>query len=130
MTTVHIIGHGIDIVDIDRIQRMIDDHADRFLDRCFTETERSYNRGGRRYAEHIAARFAAKEAAMKALGTGLASGVSWTDFSIANDPSGKPRLIVRDTAATLASTLGIKSWIVSMSHTESAAVASVIACGQ
>lgn len=124
-----IIGHGIDLVDMARIQRMIDDHADRFLERCFTENERSYNEQGRRYVEHIAARFAAKEAAMKALGTGLSSGVSWTDFSVANEPSGRPSLVVRGTAATIASTLGIRRWIISLSHTDTTAVASVIAVG-
>lgn len=124
-----IIGHGIDLVDIARIKRMIDDHADRFLERCFTETERAYNEQGRRYVEHIAARFAAKEAAMKALGTGLSSGVSWKDFSVANEPSGRPSLVVRGTAATIASTLGIRRWLISLSHTDTTAVASVIAVG-
>lgn len=122
-----IVGHGIDIVEIARIQRMIDDHSDRFLERCFTPEERFQGEGGRRYAEHIAARFAAKEAAMKAMGIGLTGGVAWTDFSIRPEPSGRPKLIIAGQAAPIAWRLGINEWHVSLSHTETVAVASVIA---
>ncbi len=125
-----IFGHGIDVVEIDRIQRMIDDHADRFLERCFTPEERFHGEGGRRYAEHIAARFAAKEAAMKALGTGLSSGISWTDFSIHAEATGKPRLIVAGVAAQLAWHHSIHEWHVSLSHTDGIAMASVIAVSE
>ncbi|HMN41231.1 MAG TPA: holo-ACP synthase [Phycisphaerales bacterium] len=122
-----IFGHGIDLVEIDRIQRMIDDHSDRFLERCFTPEERFHGEGGRRYAEHIAARFAAKEAAMKALGTGLASGISWTDFSVHAEATGRPRLVVAGEAAKLSWHHEITEWHVSLSHTETMAMASVIA---
>jgi holo-[acyl-carrier protein] synthase len=122
-----IFGHGIDVVEISRIERMIDDHSDRFLERCFTPEEKFHGEGGRRYAEHIAARFAAKEAAMKALGTGLVGGIAWTDFSIHTEPTGKPKLIVGGEAAKLAWHHGVHEWHVSLSHTETVAMASVIA---
>lgn len=122
-----LIGHGIDLVSIDRIREMAEDHADRFLDRCFTPQERGYMAGGRRYHEHLAARFAAKEAAMKALGTGLADGISWHDFEVARQPSGAPALVVRGRAAELASIRGITQWVISLTHTDTHAMASVIA---
>lgn len=129
-----IVGHGIDAVEIDRIAKMIADHQDRFLERCFTDAERSHGMNGehpgRRYAEHIAARFAAKEAGMKALGTGLGGGVVWLDFSIRSLSSGAPELIVVGRAAELARELGITRWHVSLTHTEQLAMASVIATGE
>jgi len=106
---------------------MMGEHADRFLERCFTPDERSHGHGTRRYTEHIAARFAGKEAAMKALGTGQNDGVSWTDFSILAEPTGRPALVVAGRAAAIAAELGIDQWWVSLSHTEAVAVASVIA---
>ena len=126
-----IIGHGIDLVSIARIRAMIDDHGDRFLERCFTEHERLYGSGTRRHAEHIAARFAAKEAAMKALGTGLADGISWTDFEVRTQPNGAPKLHVSGRAAEIAASPDRggnhePEWWVSLSHTEDHAIASVI----
>jgi holo-[acyl-carrier protein] synthase len=125
-----IVGHGIDIVEVARIERMMSDHADRFLERCFTPAERAVGEGGRRYAEHIAARFAAKEAAMKALGTGLTSGIAWTDIGVENAPTGEPRLIVVGRAAEIASQRGVAEWWVSLSHSDTMAVASVMAVGR
>jgi len=122
-----IVGHGIDVVEIARIQRMLDDHSDRFLERCFTPDERIHGEGGRRYVEHIAARFAAKEAAMKALGTGLSGGVRWTDFSVRHESSGRPTLVVGGSAAQLAWHRGINEWHLSLTHIETVAMASVIA---
>lgn len=124
-----LIGHGIDLVAIDRIGDMVNNHADRFLERCFTAGERGYMAGGRRYHEHLAARFAAKEAAMKALGTGLADGVTWQDFEVVRLPSGAPTLVVRGRAAELASVRGITQWVISLTHTDAHAMASVIAVG-
>jgi len=124
-----ILGHGIDAVAVSRIQRLMSDHAERFLDRCFTIEERSRGEETRRYAEHIAARFAAKEAAMKALGTGLTSGVAWTDFSVSVEASGRPLLVVAGGAQRLAAERGIVEWWVSLTHTDDLAMASVIAVG-
>jgi len=123
-----ILGHGIDIVEVERIARMLDDHAERFLERCFTPAERAYADSSlKRRVEHLAARFAAKEAALKALGTGWRSGIAWTDIEVGSDASGAPFLKVTGQAARFAGERGITSWLVTLSHTESNAVASVIA---
>lgn len=126
-----IVGHGIDIVDIARIERMLSDHGNRFLERCFMEVERLYcESGGRRRAERYAVRFAVKEAAFKALGTGWRSGIAWTDVSVSRQPSGQPRLVVAGMFADLADQAGITSWQVSLSHSGGFAVASVLALSE
>ncbi len=128
-----IVGHGIDMVDIERISALLDDHAQRFLDRCFTPDEQRVGMNanatrGRRYAEHLAARFAAKEAALKALGTGLADGIQWTDVEVVKDPRdrGAPTLRLHNAALEVAQRLGVTRSHLSLSHTDSAAIASVI----
>lgn len=122
-----IIGHGIDVVEIARISDMLDRHADRFLDRCFTPGEQAYAADRKRRAEHLAGRFAAKEAAMKAIGTGWRSGIAWTDIETIIEPSGAPRLVVHARVNEIATDLGVKRWHVSISHTDTLATASVIA---
>jgi len=122
-----ILGHGVDLVHIPRIARMVDEHGDRFLARCFTEDERAYAAGHRSGAERLAARFAAKEAALKALGTGLRSGIVWTDLSVVRTSEGAPLLHVEGQAAAVARSLGINSWRLSLSHAGEYAMASVIA---
>jgi holo-[acyl-carrier protein] synthase len=138
-----IVGHGIDIVEVGRIREMLERHGERFLDRCFTPGERAaglHARGlstaglnpesvpGRRYHEHLAARFAAKEAAMKALGTGLAHGLAWTDCEIVKEAAleGAPKLALHGRARERAQQLGATRWHVSLSHSDTAAIASVI----
>lgn len=123
-----IVGHGIDLVEIARIAEVLGRHEERFLERVFTPSEQAYRADSRRRTEHLAARFAAKEAAMKALGTGLASGITWTDIEVAGGPSGSPVLRLHGRAAEVAAGLGITSWHLSLSHTDSHAIASVIAC--
>lgn len=123
-----IAGHGIDIVEIARIERMLAEHGERFVDRCFTPAERTYcDAGGTRRAERYAVRFAAKEATFKALGTGWRSGIAWTDAGIVHQPSGQPRLELTGRCAVLASEMGIMHWHISLSHTGAYAIASVIA---
>jgi holo-[acyl-carrier protein] synthase len=122
-----IAGHGIDLVEVDRIARMIADHGEHFLSRCFTAAEREHGAGSKREAEHLAARFAAKEAALKALGTGLTHGISWTDIEVIRHPSGQPTIRLRGEAAAIAARLGIGQWHLSLSHTATHAIASVIA---
>lgn len=122
-----IVGHGVDLVEVARIGAMLDEHGERFLERCFTPGEREYAKDSKRYVEHLAARFAAKEAAMKALGTGLDGGITWHDVEVVRTPSGQPRLVLRAKAAEFASVLGAKRWWVSLSHTDTHAIASVIA---
>ena len=125
-----LIGHGIDLVEVPRIEAMLAEHGGRMTKRLFTPAERAECEGenGRdaRRATRYAARFAAKEAAMKALGTGLSDGITWQDVSVVNDPSGAPRLIITGRAKEIAEKLGANKSMVSLSHTGAHAIASVI----
>src|SRR5690606_22008271 len=125
-----IIGHGIDLVDVARIAASVQRHGQRFCDRVFTEAEQVYAAGSKRRMEHLAARFAAKEAALKALGTGWRSGIAWTDVEVRTAPSGAPTLHISGRAAAIAAERGIGRWHVSLTHTEMQAMASVIAEGR
>lgn len=125
-----IIAHGVDVVDIPRIEAMLDEHGDRFVERCFTDGERAYaESGSRRRPERYAVRFACKEAVMKALGTGWRSGISWRDIEVVRAPSGQPHVALDGHCAELARDMKIQRWVVSLSHAGTSAVASVIACG-
>jgi holo-[acyl-carrier protein] synthase len=127
----NIIGHGIDFVEIARIADMTARHGERFIERCFTAGERAYCESKhRRRFEHYAARFAAKEAALKALGTGWRDGIAWTDVEVIRRPSGEPFLKITGTAAEIAEERGISGWHLSLSHTDAHAVGSVIATGE
>jgi holo-[acyl-carrier protein] synthase len=124
------IGHGIDIVQTDRIAKMLEEHGERFLDRVFTKTEQAHAElNGKRKIERLAGRFAAKEAVLKALGTGWRGKIAWTDIEIAPLPSGQPTVHLTGECARLAATMGITHWLVSISHIESHATASAIALG-
>ncbi len=125
----HALAHGIDLVPVARLARSIGQHGDRFLERVFTSGEREYALANKRRDEHLAARFAAKEAVFKALGTGWSGGIAWTDVEITRDETGRPAIVLAGKAATLAASLGITSWLVSLSHTEDHAIASVIGLG-
>ena len=125
-----IIGHGVDIVEVARIGAMLEEHGERFLARCFTPGERGYAIARKRAAEHLAGRFAAKEAVLKALGTGWRSGIAWTDVEVHLLPSGQPELELHRVASGAARQRGITEWQLSISHTEVYAVASVIASGE
>lgn len=126
-----ILGHGIDLVETARIRRMHDEHGQRFLDRCFTAAEQDYcAKSHKRYYEHLAGRFAAKEAILKVLGTGWRSGIAWTDIEILPDPQGKPRVRLSGVTADIARQLGIATWMVSISHIETHATASAIGVGE
>ena len=93
-----IIGLGSDLCNIERIQGSLDRFGDRFVQRCFTEIEQAKSERRRRRAESYAKRFAAKEAGAKALGTGIARGVSWKEIGVVNLPSGKPTLELKGRA--------------------------------
>lgn len=121
-----IIGHGIDLIEVARIAQMLERHGQRFLDRVFTPAEQAYAASSKRQVEHLAARFAAKEAALKALGTGWRDGIAWTDVEIVVAPTGKPSLMLHHAAAEIAKDLGIRSWTISLTHTSSHAIASVL----
>jgi holo-[acyl-carrier protein] synthase len=122
-----ILGHGIDIVETARIQRLVDDHGRHFLDRVFTAGEQAYCAGNRkRYYEHLAGRFAAKEAVLKVLGTGWRGAIAWTDIEIAKEASGQPKIRLSGECERIARELGITKWHVSISHIETHATASAI----
>lgn len=111
---------GIDIVEIDRIERIVDRYGETFLDRVFTEGELRQSRGK---SQSLAARFAAKEATFKALG----AQVGWRQVEVVRDGSGKPRLVLHDRAREKAEQLGLRSWALSLSHSGKYAVAVVVA---
>lgn len=122
-----ILGHGIDIVETSRIQQMHEEHGQRFLDRCFTPAEQAYcAKSHKRYYEHLAGRFAAKEAILKVLGTGWRHGIQWTDMEILPNQAGQPIVTLSNITAEIATNLGITQWMLSISHIETHATASAI----
>lgn len=125
-----VIAHGVDLVEIARIEKSIANHGERFIERCFTKLEADYARSAKtpRDIERLAARFAAKEAVLKALGTGWADGIAWTDVEVRKAPSGQPTVEISGKAKAIADGLGIKEFHLSLSHTGVHAIASVIAC--
>lgn len=122
-----VLGHGIDIVAVSRIARLVDEHGQRFLQRTYTDQELAECLDDRRAMTRLASRFAAKEAAMKALGTGLSRGITWHDFAVERRASGQPHLVVTGRAAALAAEADMSTWMVSLSDTAEYAVASVLA---
>lgn len=119
---------GVDLIEIERIRKAIDRHGDRFLGRIFTPYELAQSCGR---LESLAGKFAAKEAAAKALGTGIwRNGIGWLDFEVRKDPtSGAPELLLHNSAAQRAGGLGLGLWSLSISHDRSRAVAFVVAMG-
>jgi holo-[acyl-carrier protein] synthase len=126
----NIIGLGLDATDIDRIADTIDRWGERFLRRIFTDGEVAYCTRRRVPAIHFAGRFAAKEAAMKALGTGWADGVAWRDFEVVRVGRQAPALVLRGRAAALAQARGMTRWLVALSHSGATAIAWVLAEGE
>jgi holo-[acyl-carrier protein] synthase len=121
-----IVGLGLDIAEIDRIEAAIKRHGTPFLERLFTPDEVAYcERYSNRY-ERYAARFAVKEAAMKALGTGWRHGVRWRDIEVTREPSGRPGLRLEGAAREFADRLGVKHISVSITHSGNLALAQVI----
>ena len=121
-----IVGTGIDIAEVPRIRQSIERFGERFLQRIFTDGERRYCDSKANRAERYAARVAAKEAAMKALGTGWNHGVRWRDCEVARMPGGRPTINFHGTAAEFAARLGVKHAALSLSHTAEQAIAQVI----
>src|SRR5579871_2294556 len=121
-----IVGMGIDITGVDRIEAAIARRGRALLQRLFTPSEISYCERHRNRAERFAGRFAAKEAAMKALGTGWARGVRWVDIEVVREPSGKPTLKLAGAAREIAASLGVKHIALSITHTADQAFAQVI----
>jgi holo-[acyl-carrier protein] synthase len=121
-----IVGSGIDIAEVPRIAQAITRYGDRFLRRIFTEEEIRYCESKANRIERYAARFAAKEAAMKALGTGWNHGIRWRDVEVRHEPGGRPTIAFHGNAAEFASRLGAAHVALSLSHTASEAIAQVI----
>ena len=121
-----ILGTGVDLAEVARIRASIERYGDRFTRRVFTEGEIAYvERKANKY-ERYAARFAAKEAGMKAIGTGWSSGVKWQDLEVANLPSGRPTLALHGAAGEIATRLGVKVVHLSLTHTSGQALAYVV----
>lgn len=121
-----IVGIGTDLADVDRVREVIERHGQRFIERIFTPREIVYVEGKANRFERYAARFAAKEAGMKAIGTGWRRGVRWKDFEVTNLPGGKPTLALYGVAAEVASKSGVKNLHLSLTHTAQQAMAVVI----
>jgi holo-[acyl-carrier protein] synthase len=121
-----IVGTGIDITEVPRIAESIQRFGDRFLRRIFTEGEVRYCESKANRVERYAARFAAKEAAMKALGTGWSHGVTWRDVEVCRMPGGRPTIAFHGKAAEFAAKLGAAHIALSLSHTKEYAIAQVI----
>ena len=121
-----IVGAGVDIEQISRVRAAIEKHGQRFLDRVFTAREVAYAEGGNHRFERYTGRFAAKEAGMKALGTGWSQGIRWVDLEVVSGPNGRPSLVLHGRAAAIAGQLGCAAAHVSLSHTRDLAVAQVI----
>lgn len=121
-----IVGSGIDMVEIPRIQQSLDRYGKRFLDRVFTASEQAYCLRKRNAAESLAARFAAKEAGAKALGTGISRGVNWLEIEVVREPGGRPTIRFHGRAAEFAARLGVASAALSITHTGSLSMASVL----
>ena len=121
-----IAGTGIDMVEIARIQHAMDRYGKRFLDRVYLDAEKAYCLRKRNSAESFAARFAAKEAAAKALGTGIRHGVNWLEIEVVREPSGKPSIRFHGRAAQTAERMGVVRSMLSITHTGTLAMASVV----
>jgi holo-[acyl-carrier protein] synthase len=121
-----VIGLGTDLVEIERIRRSVERFGERFLQRVYSEGEIAYCMRKKNFAESFAARFAAKEAGAKALGTGISYGVSWTEFEVVRERSGKPVLRLSGRAAEIAARLGVVRTALSLTHTKGMALAVVL----
>jgi holo-[acyl-carrier protein] synthase len=125
----NIIGLGMDATEIDRIAAAIERYGDRFIRRVFTEAEIAYCTRRRVPAIHFAGRFAAKEAGMKALGTGHSQNVLWRDVEIMRE-GGPPRLLFHGGAARRCSAMGAERSLLSITHSETLALAQVLLIGR
>ena len=121
-----IVGMGIDMEEVERVRAAIERQGRRFLERIYTENERAYCERFKDKYERYAGRFAAKEAAMKALGTGWSRGVRWADIEVVRPQGGRPTLALRGEAGRIADRLGVKHIAISITHTPHQAWAQVI----
>jgi holo-[acyl-carrier protein] synthase len=121
-----ILGTGVDIAETSRIEEGLQRHGDRFTKRIFSAAEIAYCERFKNRAERYAARFAAKEAALKALGTGWRQGIRWLDVEVVHQPSGKPELVLTGRAQEVARELRVTRMSVSLSHSDRYVMALVV----
>ena len=121
-----LLGLGTDLIETRRVEQSIDRFGDRFLERIFSPLEIAYCKRKKNAAESFAARFAAKEAGAKALGTGISRGVTWKDFEVKRETSGRPSLHLSGRAAELAVAIGVKRIHLSLTHSRDLAMAVVV----
>jgi holo-[acyl-carrier protein] synthase len=121
-----IVGTGVDIAEVARIRAAIERYGSRFVERVYTPAEIAYVERKANRWERYAARFAAKEAGMKAIGTGWRHGVRWHDFEVVNLPTGKPTLRFHGVAAEFARRMGVTNVALSLTHTAELALAHLI----
>jgi holo-[acyl-carrier protein] synthase len=121
-----VMGLGIDLIETRRVQESIDRFGERFLERIFTAGEIAYCARKKNAAESFAARFAAKEAGAKALGTGISRGVSWKEFEVRREASGRPTLHLSGRAAEVAAAMGVRRVLLSLTHSRELAMAMVV----
>jgi holo-[acyl-carrier protein] synthase len=126
----NVVGIGTDIVECLRIAQMIERHGELFISRVYTEQEIEYCQCRKQSTQHFAGRWAAKEAVLKALGTGWRRGISWRDVEVRNDPSGKPTIALRGGARDVVEERGIAEMLISISHCRSHATAYALALGK
>ena len=125
-----VLGIGTDIVECLRVAQMIERHGELFLTRVFTSHEIEYCSARKAATQHYAGRFAAKEAVLKALGTGWTRGIHWQDIEVRNEMGGKPQLVLGGAARELADKLGIAEIQISISHCRTHATAFAVAVGK
>jgi len=124
---VEILGIGIDLVEIGRIRKMLERHGEHFVARVFTEGERDYCAAMADPAPFYAARFAAKEAVAKALGTGIGAQLAWLDVDVHREESGRPHIVLSGAGAETAAALRVTGILLTLSHAEQYAIAQVMA---
>lgn len=124
-----VLGIGTDIIECERIARMLEKHGETFLRRVYTVGEVQYSSGRKAANQHYAGRWAAKEAVLKALGTGWAHGIQWTDVEVVNQQGGKPIIVLTGKALEIAQQQGIAEMMISISHCRDYAVAYATAMG-
>ena len=125
-----ILAHGIDLVDFPRIEEMIQQHGERFINRIFTADEQAYAEKNRNRVEKYAGRFAAKESILKLIGTGWRGKIAWTDIEVLNNSSGQPQVTLDGEVKKIANKLGIGHISLSITHTANFAIASAVAMAQ
>lgn len=121
-----VLAHGVDMVDCARLSASVEKHGAKFLDRVFTQYEQNYCNSRKIATQHLAGRFAVKEAVLKVLGTGWANGIAWTDIEVRNEPNGQPKVFLSNKPREIALDRGIGDILISISHIKTHAIASAI----